>query len=66
MTRKNTKSTGARRTRSRSSTKKRTTKPKVHRFGELTIPKDVQVKDSCYIEGGEVNESMDIWWNYED
>ncbi|MBI1373057.1 MAG: hypothetical protein GC159_10030 [Phycisphaera sp.] len=40
--------------------------PRVHRFGELRIPADAQVRDSCYIQGQDVNESMDMWWNCEE
>ena len=41
-------------------------KQRVHRFGELYIPPEANVRDSSCIEGDDVNESMDVWWGWEE
>jgi len=37
-----------------------------HRFGELKIPDDVHIKDTCYVDGPDINESRDLWYDWSD
>jgi hypothetical protein len=35
-------------------------------FGHLVVPDDVKITDSCLVEGDDVDESMDVWWGWDE